>query len=347
MNWGYEYHHFFKVVLELAAGGVDITFRMPRFFSETRFPNYSYQVFSGFLENFQAIVILLTEVQEAGLQDEASAHAKDKADKAAGFQAQILNGRFMLQLALITDVYLHYGRSVDVLQIVNIFPHEKFDRFQSGCLATYEKMETTADLVKCVCRGQAVLNELQEDVVGGAEDTLQQPEDVVNGVEETLEQSEVVVGGAEETQEQPDKDLMEGEQVQKEQETVKESTSEEKCLWPNLHKCIKEVRNEKQFRGVPIPNLEPDPLRPGTRQGSEMLSQDKNQRTDLLVKNICDIAKSLVKYLHDGLEKIYTEEDIKKIKNIREVLDLKSLMDKVIQHGAKGVYLWSLVNFFL
>ena len=51
-----EYAHFFAVAKQLAASGVNIQFKMPRFFSDTRFANYSFLVMRGLIENYPAVV---------------------------------------------------------------------------------------------------------------------------------------------------------------------------------------------------------------------------------------------------------------------------------------------------
>ena len=50
---GQEFAHFFEVAKDLAAtSGTDLQFKMPCFFSETRFPNYASVVLYGFKENY-------------------------------------------------------------------------------------------------------------------------------------------------------------------------------------------------------------------------------------------------------------------------------------------------------
>ena len=85
-NLGMEFHRFLETVKELAEGGLDIKAKLPRFFSDTRFANYSSLVYSGVVENFPAMIRALTEVQEEGSAPGASANEKKKADKCAGIQ---------------------------------------------------------------------------------------------------------------------------------------------------------------------------------------------------------------------------------------------------------------------
>ena len=77
---GQEFAHFFEVAKDLAAtSGTDLQFKMPCFFSETRFPNYASVVLHGFKENYPALV----ELEEAGLLNTAMANDVKKADRAA------------------------------------------------------------------------------------------------------------------------------------------------------------------------------------------------------------------------------------------------------------------------
>jgi hypothetical protein len=150
-NLGQEYNHFFTVAKELADSGVSINFKMPRFFSETRFANYSYLVYSGFIENFPAVVKSLVELQEAGLLQTASTNDQKKADRAAGLQSTVYSLKFVLSLCALCDVYSHYSKSVNVLQKVNILPHEKFDIFQEGCRGQLKKMLSSVEPLDCCC----------------------------------------------------------------------------------------------------------------------------------------------------------------------------------------------------
>jgi len=149
-NMGQEYAHFFAVAKDLAASGVDIKFKLPRFFSDTRFANYSFLVFRGFIENYPAVVKCLVEVQEAALIDTATANNVKKADRAAGLQAAVYSLEFVLTLSAVCDLYSHYAKSVNVLQIVNILPHEKYDIFERG----RDKLKEMLDSVEpdnCPC----------------------------------------------------------------------------------------------------------------------------------------------------------------------------------------------------
>ena len=270
---------------------MEITFRAPRFFSDTRFPNYSYRVFYSFIENYPAIVKVLAEIQEAGQKQGASQRVKDKADIAAGFQSRILNIKFLLQLALICDIYYHFGCSAKILQIVNILPHEKYDMFQSGFRDKLLEMKTSVDPVDCAC---SVF-------------VLQPKEEVL------------VEGDLELDSEVEDEDLQ---------------TAQEVCSWPLLHKFIRQYKKDFHVCGVLVPNLEADPPRPGTRQGLQHMLMDRNQGEGGLLRKISENAKAVAAYLYKELEEVYNAEDRRMIKSIREVLDLKAILDQIQDVGA-------------
>ena len=151
-NMGQEFAHFFEVAKELAVtSGNDLEFKMPRFFSETRFPNYASIVLDGFKENYPALIKSLAELEEAGLLDTATANDLKKADQAAGLLILIHCLEFVFLLCAICDLYTHFGKSVNVLQIVNILPHEKFDLFEEGCRDKLKEMVDSVAPQNCPC----------------------------------------------------------------------------------------------------------------------------------------------------------------------------------------------------
>jgi len=86
----------------------------------------------GFIENYPAVVKSPVQLQESGLLDTTTANDVKKADQAAGLKAAIYSLEFVLTLSAICDLYSHYARSVNVLQTVDILPHEKYDKFEEG-----------------------------------------------------------------------------------------------------------------------------------------------------------------------------------------------------------------------
>ena len=58
---------------------------------------------------------------------------RKKADKYAGLQALVFNLLFILTVCGLCDIYRLYSMTVCVLQVVNMLPHVKFDRFEKEC----------------------------------------------------------------------------------------------------------------------------------------------------------------------------------------------------------------------
>ena len=116
-----------------------------------RFANYSSKVYSSVVENFPAMLTALSRVQEEGRAAGASDSQKKKADKCAGIQAQIFNLRFNLTTSGCCDVYSRFSKAVCVLQVVNMLPHVKFDKFEEECREKLLDMNRTVDVTKCSC----------------------------------------------------------------------------------------------------------------------------------------------------------------------------------------------------
>ena len=104
---GQEFAHFFKVAKGLAAtSGTDLQFKMPRFFSETRFPNYASVVLHGFKENYPALIKSLVELEEAGLLNTATANDVNKADQAARLLILIYSLEFVFLFSAVCCEFL-------------------------------------------------------------------------------------------------------------------------------------------------------------------------------------------------------------------------------------------------
>ena len=167
-NLGQEFSNFKHIVEILKEEGVDIVAMMPRFFSDTRFANYSSLVFDGFIENYPAFIRGIVEAQEKGRQAGATENQKKKADKCAGLQAEIYSLDFLTTLSGMRDAYSNFSKTVNILQIVNILPHEKYDLFEEGCRGKLKKMMETVKMCDCGCHParepQSSTDEAEEEV---------------------------------------------------------------------------------------------------------------------------------------------------------------------------------------
>ena len=145
---GFEYGHLKEVVKQLSQEGMEIKFSVPRFFSETRFPNFSAIVLKGFVENYPAIIRAIVEVQERGMAPGATENEKKKKDKSAGLQCQIYSLKFDLSVVVLADCYSLFSKTVNILQKVNMLPRVKFDLFEE-CRKELADMSLFVKLEDC------------------------------------------------------------------------------------------------------------------------------------------------------------------------------------------------------
>jgi hypothetical protein len=115
INFGKEFYNFFQASEQLRQEGYKVCMKLPRFFSETRLPNYAAEVYDRFLENYPVLVRRLAGIQEENWR--GSAEDKKKADKAAGLQNRIYNLMFVVTLAGVVDIYRVYRKIVNVVQV--------------------------------------------------------------------------------------------------------------------------------------------------------------------------------------------------------------------------------------
>ena len=64
--------------------------------------------------------------------------------KAADFMNKIYKVKFNLSLAALVDIYRAFRELFDILQIVNILPHEKFDSFNNSSQKLLEMPESVS-----------------------------------------------------------------------------------------------------------------------------------------------------------------------------------------------------------
>ena len=159
--------------------GYDITVRVPRMMSDTRFPNYVSMVFSvlrykfyffrilnyfdcfysalkidlklvfNSRESWPALVSVMQKLVELGI--DGTAKQKERARDAEALQGNIFNTRFTLRLSFLTDVYNTFGFGVNCLQVVNSLPFDKLDVFNKGVIERYDNMVKTIDPANCAC----------------------------------------------------------------------------------------------------------------------------------------------------------------------------------------------------
>ena len=93
---------------------------------ETRFTNSNHFIFMKLLENLTTIVKCLKDIQLESRY--GSARDRQNASVAASLEARLLNGKTLLELACLSDIYSIYGELINVCQTVIILPHESLEK---------------------------------------------------------------------------------------------------------------------------------------------------------------------------------------------------------------------------
>ena len=105
----------------------------------------------GFKENYPALIKSLVELEEAGLLNTATANDVKKADQAARLLILIYSLEFVFLFSAVCDLFTHFGKSVNILQIVNMLPHEKYDMDEENCRDKFKEMVDSVDPKSCPC----------------------------------------------------------------------------------------------------------------------------------------------------------------------------------------------------
>lgn len=144
-NWGASYEHYIDAGDELQADTTTIV--RP---SETRFANSMRFVFIKVLHKLPTITKCLQDIKVE--KRDGSAKDTEKANEAACLEERLLNGKTLLELAYLCDIYGVYGHIINACQTVNLFPHECMGQVDE-VLAVMEDMATTCadhDMCKSV-----------------------------------------------------------------------------------------------------------------------------------------------------------------------------------------------------
>ena len=115
INFGQEWDRFFKTCQALVEEGYDLSLKVPKFFSETRFANYASKVYSQFREMYPVLVSCLEDVKRQfcnGTTDQ-----KKKAANAEDILNAIYSVKFALSLAVLCDIYRIFAQMAVLLQV--------------------------------------------------------------------------------------------------------------------------------------------------------------------------------------------------------------------------------------
>ena len=115
-----------------------------------------------------------------------------------------------------------------------------------------------------------------------------------------------------------------------------QNVNSDKCLWPLLHKDLREVATKLTYRGVTIGNLMANELstRAGERRTKENMLLDQAGVTQKCFEELKKYSRSLGSNL---FAKVYDAEDKKLINTIRILLDLETLAIKLKLSGSAHV----------
>ena len=148
--WGQNWHYFFGVCEEMEKqDDYDFKSYRPCSFSETKFANSAALVYKKFRSVYPALLVTLEKVKEDFYEGKST--EKEKAEKADEVQGGIMNYLFGLSLSAANDAYDKVGAISNVLQIVDILPHERYDKFKR-LLDRLNEMAAHINLGDCPCQ---------------------------------------------------------------------------------------------------------------------------------------------------------------------------------------------------
>ena len=148
INWGQEFEHFFSVAERLKSDesfDADVFRGLPMFYSETKFANHCAKVYEQLRKDYPALFSTLEETQMNNF-DASDAKSRQTASDAAQLKNKLANKKFALTLSGICDIYDTFGHGINILQIVSILPHERFDKFHEVCI---EKLLQMSKVIEC------------------------------------------------------------------------------------------------------------------------------------------------------------------------------------------------------
>ena len=94
----------------------------------------------------------------------------------------------------------------------------------------------------------------------------------------------------------------------------------EVCLWPVLHKDLRELENKSTYRGVPLTTL-----------------LNKSQVMAKSLQNLKTFVTTLYNWMEDGDAGVFDSDDIEMIEHLRTLLDMESLGMKLTLRGASQI----------
>ena len=137
-------HNFGKAYEEALdlADDMNMKFEQPKFQSDTRFSNHASKVFNSFYHDLPVFIKHYEQIKETYKNSNVQ-REKDKAKHASDILKKISNKKFFYQVAGGVDIYKILSQLACELQIVNLLPHERYDRFE-------RQLEKLREMISCI-----------------------------------------------------------------------------------------------------------------------------------------------------------------------------------------------------
>ena len=143
-NWGKNHELLIETCKEIEQNMAQlVTFQTTRFANSIRF------VVINLRADYEAVILCLQKIQE-NYANSSDAKDQEKRNDATRLLNAIRNKRFCIHLSGIADVYDVFGTLVNIVQQVNILPHERYDNF----IKVLDKMFRMISQVDDTCIGE-------------------------------------------------------------------------------------------------------------------------------------------------------------------------------------------------
>ncbi len=120
-NWGKNYEFLVDTCQELEMNMAQLVT-----FQTTRFANSIRLVVINLRTDYEAVILCLIKIQEY-FKRSSNSKDQEKRNDATRLLGFIQNKRFCMHLSGLADVYDMFGMFVNVVQKVNVLPHERYD----------------------------------------------------------------------------------------------------------------------------------------------------------------------------------------------------------------------------
>ena len=135
-NWGQNYEKIIEECIRLRQ-----EYSILAKTCDTRFANSKRYVFINLLKDLKPVISCLEATQIKAI--DGNAKDRQKGSEAAALSAKISNAKFLFRLSCLADLYNQYGVIVNIVQTVNLLPHERQEMFD----AAVQKMRQMAAAV--------------------------------------------------------------------------------------------------------------------------------------------------------------------------------------------------------